>query len=157
MTMTLNEVTARMVGWGNDRCLLDRRYLMQQNVKLGEELGETALAAANGDWNAMVDGVGDCYVVASIMCAQLGSSITLAREDRHTLAATSVVAFGMVCAAVARGQDEKALEALGDFVNILEAEARTEGINLLDAALSAWETIKDRKGRMVDGVFVREQ
>lgn len=155
--MTLNEVTALIVGWANDRNLLEGSNYKQQCLKLVEELGETADAAELRDYAGMLDGVGDCYVVASIISAQLGSSIIIERERHVRQHSTALGAVGLVCAAAARSKEQACLEAVACFINTLEREAAAEGIALLDAALSAWETIKDRKGRMVDGVFIKEE
>lgn len=155
--MTLNELTARIVGWANDRNLIEGSNYRAQCIKLGEELGELAEGAERDDELEIRDAIGDCYVVATIMAVQLGGSIALAREEPGAWPASTVAGYGRVCANVARGKKQEALEALGNFINILEAEASADGeFDLTECVAASWEVIKDRKGRMVDGVFIKE-
>ena len=51
---------------------------------------------------------------------------------------------------------EEAQDAIGDMFVMLIQIARLRGIYLSDALESAWNEIKDRKGTMIDGVFVKE-
>jgi len=43
-----------------------------------------------------------------------------------------------------------------DLVRALSAAAEFAGCGLAECLLTAWLEIKDRKGRMIDGVFVKE-
>ena len=51
---------------------------------------------------------------------------------------------------------DKAKDGFGDAVVVLTIMAAQEGIAIEDCIAAAYEEIKDRKGRMVDGVFVKE-
>lgn len=51
---------------------------------------------------------------------------------------------------------EEASDAIGDMLVMIVQMARLRGIYLSDALEGAWNEIKDRKGTMVDGVFVKE-
>lgn len=51
---------------------------------------------------------------------------------------------------------EDAEDAVGDMFVVLVQIARLRGIYLSDALEGAWNEIKDRKGTMIDGVFVKE-
>lgn len=52
--------------------------------------------------------------------------------------------------------DAEAQDAIGDMFVVLIQIARLRGIFLDDALKSAWNEIKNRKGTMVNGVFVKE-
>lgn len=47
-------------------------------------------------------------------------------------------------------------DALGDVIVVLTIIAEQNGLRLIDCINSAYEEIKDRKGKMVDGIFVKE-
>ena len=64
--------------------------------------------------------------------------------------------FGELCAAVARGRTDEAVDAIGDMTVVLTILAAQLGTRIEDCQDAAWEQIKDREGRMVDGVFVKE-
>lgn len=48
------------------------------------------------------------------------------------------------------------IDALGDIVVTLIIQARLNGLDLMGCCEVAWGQIKDRKGTMVDGFFVKE-
>ena len=64
--------------------------------------------------------------------------------------------FGELCAAIARGKTDEAMDAIGDMTVVLTILAAQLGTTIEACQDAAWEQIKDRKGRMVDGVFVEE-
>lgn len=64
--------------------------------------------------------------------------------------------FGELCAAIARGKIEDAVDAIGDMTVVLTILAAQLGTPIDACQDAAWEQIKDRKGRMVNGVFVKE-
>lgn len=62
---------------------------------------------------------------------------------------------GELAHAVARGKQAEAIDAIGDCVVVLTILGEQLGINIEDAIDAAYEVIKDRKGRMENGVFVK--
>ena len=63
---------------------------------------------------------------------------------------------GEVAAAVARGNRDALKDGIGDMVVVLVILAAQNGLTFEECVAAAYEEIKDRKGRMVDGVFIRE-
>lgn len=64
--------------------------------------------------------------------------------------------FGEVCAAKARGRKDELEVEIGDVFVSLNILAMQEGTSIERCVEKAYEKIKDRKGEMVDGVFVKE-
>lgn len=64
---------------------------------------------------------------------------------------------GEIAAAVARGNRDALKDGIGDAVVVLTILAAQNGLSLEECVAAAYDEIKDRKGRMVDGVFVRDQ
>ena len=48
------------------------------------------------------------------------------------------------------------MDAYGDVLVTLIIASKLDGIDIQDALASAWNTIKDRKGRLINGKFVKE-
>lgn len=91
----------RIRGWASDRNLISGSTPEKQFVKLVEEIGELGAGLARGNRPAMMDGIGDAFVVLTILAAQIG-------------------------------------------------------VDIEECIAAAWDEIKNRKGRMVDGVFIKE-
>ena len=55
---------------------------------------------------------------------------------------------------ICKGND--VADDIGDMVVVLINIAERNGLTLTECLQQAWDDIKDRKGKMVDGVFVKE-
>jgi NTP pyrophosphatase (non-canonical NTP hydrolase) len=94
--------TDKIEKWAHDRNLIEGSTRQAQLCKLIEEVGELATAINKNRPGDVVDAIGDCVVVLTILAAQ----------------------------------SQTTLETCID---------------------RAYHEIKDRKGRMIDGIFVREE
>ena len=56
---------------------------------------------------------------------------------------------------ICKGND--VADDIGDMVVVLINIAERNGLTLTECVRQAWDDIKDRKGKMVDGVFVKEE
>ena len=61
---------------------------------------------------------------------------------------------GELAGNISRGRD--VADDIGDMVVVLTILAAMHGLTLNECIAKAWDDIKDRKGRMVDGVFIKE-
>lgn len=64
---------------------------------------------------------------------------------------------GELGAGLARGNEEAVIDGIGDVVVVLTILAAQLGVNIEKCVGVAYDEIKDRKGRMVDGVFIKEE
>ena len=87
--------------WARDRNLIDGATQQAQMLKLTEEVGELAAGVARKSELQVMDGIGDCVVVLTILAAQ-------------------------------------------------------QGVLIEECVDLAWHEIKDRKGRMENGIFIKE-
>ena len=62
--------------------------------------------------------------------------------------------LGELSDSVCKGKDIK--DDIGDMLVVMINIAERNGVILSECLNKAWEDIKDRKGKMVDGVFVKE-
>lgn len=79
-------------------------------------------------------------------------------SDSKTQLLKAVSEIGELADAVCKGQHEKIVDGIGDAIVCLAHVAFMSGTDLNECMYKAWEEIKDRKGRMVDGgVFVKDE
>ena len=55
---------------------------------------------------------------------------------------------------ICKGKD--IADDIGDMIVVLINIAERNGLTLEDCMERAWEDIKDRKGKMIDGIFIKE-
>ncbi|MBN6886225.1 NTP pyrophosphatase (non-canonical NTP hydrolase) [Cytobacillus horneckiae] len=64
--------------------------------------------------------------------------------------------FGELCEGLAKGRKDQVKDSIGDMYVVLTILAMQLNLNIEDCISAAYEEIKDRKGKMVNGVFVKE-
>lgn len=64
---------------------------------------------------------------------------------------------GEISAAIIRGKEEEAKDGIGDAVVVLTNLAHLLGTDIESCIVLAYSEIKDRKGKMLDGNFVKEE
>jgi NTP pyrophosphatase (non-canonical NTP hydrolase) len=65
--------------------------------------------------------------------------------------------MGELAAAIARDQHDNKVDAIGDMCVVLTIIAAQIDERIEDCIGLAWEEIKDRKGVLLDGVFIKEE
>lgn len=63
---------------------------------------------------------------------------------------------GELAGGVCRGNRAVILDSIGDMGVVLTILAEQQQTTIEECMIRAWNDIKDRKGRMVDGVFIKE-
>jgi NTP pyrophosphatase (non-canonical NTP hydrolase) len=64
--------------------------------------------------------------------------------------------YGELCAAMARDNKDDFADAIGDMFVVMTILCQQSKIRLDNCVELAYTSIKDRKGRMINGVFVKE-
>lgn len=65
--------------------------------------------------------------------------------------------YGELCAGMARSDAGKVIDSIGDMYVVMTILSMQIGINIEDAVQIAYDEIKHRKGRMINGVFVKQE
>jgi NTP pyrophosphatase (non-canonical NTP hydrolase) len=65
--------------------------------------------------------------------------------------------LGELATGVNKGKMDLIADGIGDAVVVLTILAKQCNMNIEDCIDVAWNEIKDRKGKMVDGIFVKEE
>lgn len=170
----LNEYRQAILGWARDRNLIEGSTPEKQIDKLFEEVGEFAGAAARSGVPekreamliTMQDSIGDAFVVMCILAEQMGIELDFSKMERYNDCVSNRVMYltagclAGLSEALDRGvEDIDKIENAEHFyfaISSAEALAESHGFVYLDCVDMAWNEIKDRKGRMIDGVFVKE-
>jgi NTP pyrophosphatase (non-canonical NTP hydrolase) len=64
---------------------------------------------------------------------------------------------GELANSIAKQNKAEFSDAIGDMFVVLTIMAAQNGMHIEECIVGAWHEIKDRKGRMVDGIFVKEE
>ena len=169
--MNLNAYRDLILGWARDRNLIEGSTTEKQLDKLFEENGEYAGSSARSGVAdkrdemllKMQDGLGDVFVVTCIMAAQMGVELDFDQMKEYQGEGRNCVFYlalgclaGLVESQYREAPDDSTPDPFYFAVAAAQAVAKRNGFDFLACIEMAWNEIKDRKGRMVDGVFVKE-
>lgn len=96
---------------------------------------------------------------------QLFDNIRQWAEDRNLIEGSKPVnqisklveELGELATGVNKGKKDIIVDGIGDVVVVLTILASQSGVNIEECIEVAWNEIKDRKGRMVDGIFIKQE
>ena len=144
--LVLKEYQNLILGWAKDKNITREECIPMQKLKLIEEVGEIANAIVKNKKEEQADGIGDAFVVLTILAEQNKEEFETVDvysnfEDIELADLLAMIIYS---------------EYNVDFGVFLELCKRLN-LNILDCVSSAWNEIKDRKGRTEGGVFIKDE
>lgn len=131
----------------------------KQRLKLWEEFGELNASIARDDREGAIDAIGDMLVVMIIYKQQLGyGSNELFYPKQYNVDFLSRLDDTSLIDYIGHGiyDSRSYIEGLGMIVENLTVLAYRLSTNLEECLAAAYDEIKDRRGKMINGVFVKE-
>lgn len=149
------ELTTKIEQWAIDRNL-HTADPVKQMLKLIEEIGEIASGLARGNMDEVKDGIGDTKVVLTILKKQI-ENVGIAEADGALDDLLWLIrSVGLMAEGVIRGSEGNVLAYIEGVEHKLIDLATSARTTIEECTQIAYDEIKDRKGKMVDGVFVKE-
>ena len=146
--MKEKELIGKVAQWAKDRNLILGSTPQKQFIKLMEEFGELCAGIARNDKEKIKDSIGDCGVVLIILNEQCQIEKP-ENQIKHTMRYLNDLSWLI--------DDGKDKFVLCELITELNGYAHYYGFTMLECLEHAYDQIKDRKGRMIDGVFVKEE
>nr|DAM31125.1 MAG TPA: NTP-PPase-like protein [Caudoviricetes sp.] len=159
--MELQKLITNVQQWSIDRGL-DKADSKKQLLKLYEEFGELASGLAKGNKEVVKDSIGDVVVVLIILAQQQGLekisdfNIICNHLQESDLMPQASETIGLISLRVRRTKS-KVEEPIVRLISYLRTIAKYENLKFEDCLSQAWDEIKDRKGKLIDGVWVKEE
>lgn len=154
------EYIALIEDWAKTRNFFTGATAYGQFFKLVSELGEWAAGSLMDDRDEVIDGLGDAYVVTTIMARQLGSDVETLRKAAgfSRLPACDFALLpiiGLLGDNLAKNQTEEAQQQIGNLADALVKTATRYGLDINVCLSRAYSDIKDRVGVMYNGVYIK--
>ncbi|TGY50798.1 MULTISPECIES: MazG-like family protein [Rodentibacter] len=166
----LKQLIKNIEQWAEDRNLIEGSTPQKQFIKLMEEFGELCGGISKNNIEQIKDSIGDCEVVLIILNKQLNCKINF--EDAINNFSIKgeysvedyILDFSIHISDLAYSIAH--LESKLGSINIEKSLLRVFGsilsiadykyLGCAECLKFAYNQIKDRKGKMIDGVFVKE-
>ncbi|CAI3480518.1 MazG-like family protein [Enterococcus cecorum] len=154
----MEELIKKVEEWSKERGL-NTADPSKQRLKLWEEFGELNASMARNDREGAIDAIGDMLVVMIIYKQQLGygsNDVFEPKQDNvglfyslEDIDLIDIIGHGIY-------ESGNYIESLGMVTENLTVLAYRLSTNLEECLAAAYDVIKDRRGKMVNGVFVKE-
>ena len=156
----LTQLIKNIENWAEARNLIEGSTQKKQFIKLMEEFGELCSGVAKNKPDVIKDSIGDCFVVTVILKCQFKTNLFISPSSLNkNLDVSLIIARVARDAALIPKSDLSAqvkLEIICGIVRHLMDVSFLLDVDFESCVQAAWDEIKDRKGRMIDGVFVKE-
>lgn len=153
----MNNLTKKIEQWAEDRNLHTADPNKQYD-KLVEEFGELLKGINKQDMDMIKDSIGDMYVVMVIMGMQTRNSLVNLLEVETFKPEHDTAQYVYAMCDLSR-ELNKGAYILSEIYELKQQLINTCGayeIDFTDCVALAYDEIKDRKGKMVNGKFVKE-
>lgn len=173
----MNNLIQNIEQWAVERNLIEGSTPQKQMLKLMEEFGELCGGIAKNKPDVVKDSIGDCFVVLVILRQQLG--ITGSEHhfaeltDKFKMPARFTIELACLDFGVHYGELARNIGMIDSFgiglypenivFNLIRcygsllAITYAQNLKIEDCVQLAYHQIKDRKGRMVDGIWVKQE
>ncbi|HEM5177945.1 TPA: MazG-like family protein [Streptococcus suis] len=166
--MTITDLIENVKDWSSAKGL-DKSDARKQMLKLFEEFGELNAGIAKNNTTLIKDSIGDVMVVLTILCQQLNldareifltaDSLTIHHPKTLEIEVLSLITGALIgklsTAILNRTHEIKSNLIIREIVLKLHFVSKYYDFTKEQCFETAWNEIKDRTGKMVDGVFVK--
>lgn len=148
---SLEKLQPLIIEWAREKNLLFADNAPKQRLKLIEECGELASAILKNDIEKQKDAIGDIFVVLVILAEQIGFQLIITGLSYSENNKNYQKLFEIIDCAF---DDEFAnISNSIDWLYDLSIDLK---LDLTECANIAWNEIKYRKGKTVNGTFIKD-
>lgn len=160
-----NLILNKVKKWFIDRDLENGGRLDKQSLKLSEEFGELCAGFLKKNEALTKDSIGDCAVVVVGLALLIKEDVQSIFEKSNNIRQKEAMdCFKMLNANISEFQLSQDLASkkmcrhnLVRIVVYLKSISNILGYEFLECFTGAYNEIKDRKGKWIDGTFVKEE
>ena len=145
--------------WAHERNLIEKGDVQTQAIKLFEEFGELCGSVLKNKRDVLIDSVGDMIVVMINIC-EIKNGIKMedhilkiAKDEESKNDMLSNIGYNVYLLSKPAAN---ILTPINNIVSSLCLICKLEGLEISDCLDFAYNEIKDRTGKMVDGNFVKD-
>ena len=157
----MKDLILKIEQWAEDRNIINGTKPIDQAMKLFSEAGE--LADNIGKGRDVKDDVGDCLVVLTVITKQLGSTLSelnfnslIWAEGGDKTLFLNLINTMHEYVSYADNANFLHIGLLKRCINILSGIAKNHKTTLEECLVVAYNDIKDRKGIVYGGLFIKE-
>ena len=158
--MNINELNSLIIEWAKERELDTKGTVEAQAIKTVEELSELIKAVCKDDKEEIIDAIGDVYVTLVIgnmlnFNCDMDNIKLIKNVDAFDSKKSLLSQISNACKDTLDYHYQKI--QIVDTINVLLNVCITYKLDFVDCVESAYNTIKDRHGKLIDGMYVKDE
>lgn len=155
-TEKLKKLQAQVIDWATERGIYKKSDAYMQLLKTGEEILELLGAIHQEDEDEIKDALGDIQVCLINYCRfkKLNFTVYISSNEDYI---TNRNLLHILADLLVSDSSLSIRGYLLEFCDRLNLTANEYNLDLLDCLESAYNVIKNRKGKMINGQFVKEK
>lgn len=166
----MEELKLKVIDWAKDRGILEKANPLTQGTKVLEECLELVVADLNKDEAEIKDAVGDILVTVIIECELLSKKSWMNADFSVLLEYAGKDLYGIngkifpsdileeaTSLYQSLEMDRAPALPIRDILAFLLSYCKQNGIDPRECLQGAYDVISKRKGKMVNGVFVKDE
>ena len=167
--MDINQLNAHIIEWAKERELDTKGTVEAQAIKTVEELSELIKAICKDKKEDIIDSIGDVYVTL-VIGNMLGdnTNIELISEKTTDLFYDEIIekikdySKTLLLLDIARNIDsvlqfKYSSWVVGQTMALIMSVAYLYKLDFVECVESAYNTIKNRHGKLIDGMYVKDE
>jgi len=160
--LQLKELQSLIIDWGKEKNLKDSK---SQYLKIIEETGELARGILKNDIDLIKDSIGDILVTIIIFDNQIYESLDIEEENLIKIKNLDskelfIELNNLLSFSIKEYSDYKNFDYIdnyNDAIDILHSIALKNDTTIKECLNIAWNEIKDRKGKTINGTFIKNK
>ena len=166
---TIQELVPLIHQWAKERGIFDKSTPLDQLLKIHEEVGELIKACYDNDLLAIQDAIGDtmiclinyCHFIDLDVIKYINQAVDLSVTGRYSIsyAMNAHNALGRLISLYVWNEDKEISEPSGlrvfSILHYLNGIAHLKYNTLEECLNVAYNEIKDRKGKIINGKFIK--
>lgn len=160
----MEELRLKVIEWAKDRGIMDKGTPLSQCTKVMEECLELVKADVNNDELEIRDAIGDILVTLFIEAELLGIEYAKIEDYIHEyeirveyipseILCESIILFTYIQQEIT----EDLHDTIAYTIAMLLSYCKRKDLNPIECLQGAYDVISKRKGKMVNGVFVKDK
>jgi len=169
--LTIQELVPLIQEWAKEREIYEQLTPLDELLKTNEEVGELIKACYDNDKTAIQDAIGDvmvtlinyCYFIELDVIKHIKQAVELSVTGYYTIsyAMHAHNALGRLISLYVWNEGKKISEPSGlrifSILHYLNGIAHLEGTTLEECLNIAYNEIKNRKGIIINGKFIKDE
>lgn len=154
--LLLQDHVYNIMNWSTERGI-DKCSSKKQLYKIVEEVGELTSAYLKNDLDKFMDAIGDVFIASTIFCQQESLKVMEFYYPAEYCADFNQALNRLILSTADMFTYNWHIKSITNILGSLSDCAHLRNVSMVCCVEKSWNEIKDRKGKIIDDMWVKEE